>query len=148
LEYRHAFRIRAPLAAVAEFHFRSASLAAITPPPLIVRVQQAPALLHEGAEIEFTIWLGPLPMRWQARIEDVSSRGFTDRQLRGPFQEWNHHHAFVPLSEVETEVVDEIHATLRPHGVWGLVGWAMWLGLPALFAYRAWKTRRLLKAFR
>lgn len=145
MKYRHAFRIRASLVAVADFHFRSASLAAITPPPMIVRVHQAPALLHEGSEMDFTIWLGPLPMRWRARIEDVSPRGFTDRQLWGPFREWRHRHTFVPLSEVETEVVDEIHATLRPHIVWGPVGWAMWLGLPALFTYRARKTRRLLE---
>jgi hypothetical protein len=28
---------------------------------------------------------------------------------------------------------------------WGVIGLAMWLGLPFLFAFRAWKTRRLLE---
>ena len=36
-------------------------------------------------------------------------------------------------------------ASLKPHPVWGLVGLAMWLGLPLLFAFRGWKTRRLLE---
>ncbi len=112
---------------------------------MIVRVHQAPAFLHEGSEMDFTIWLGPLPMRWRARMEDVGPRGFTDCQLLGPFLEWRHRHTFVPLSEAETEVVDEVHAALRPHMFWGPVGLAMWLGLPALFIYRAWKTRRLLE---
>ena len=29
---------------------------------------------------------------------------------------------------------------------WGLVGVLMWIGMPALFAYRGWKTRRMLEA--
>jgi hypothetical protein len=33
---------------------------------------------------------------------------------------------------------------LRSHAIWGLVGLGMWLGLPGLFAFRAWKTKRML----
>ena len=112
---------------------------------MIVRMHQAPALLYEGCEMGFTIWLGPFPLHWRARVEDITPHGFIDRQLSGPFREWNHRHTFVSVSEAETEVVDEIHATLRPHIFWGVVGGAMGLGLPILFAYRTWKTRRLLE---
>jgi ligand-binding SRPBCC domain-containing protein len=142
--YKHRFEVNAPLAAVAEFHAQSASMGAITPPPVVVRIHRAPARLDDGDEMEFTMWLGPLPVRWLARIEDVSPTGFSDRQLSGPFGHWLHRHTFVPIDETTTAVVDEINLKLRPHLLWGLVGLGMRLGLPLLFAYRGWKTRRLI----
>jgi len=143
--YRHRFQVHAPLAQVAEFHNRAASMAAITPPPVVVRIQQSPALLAEGDEMDFTLWLGPFPVRWIAQIEAVSAIGFTDRQLRGPFTEWVHRHTFAVIDEQKTAVVDEIMLRLRSHPVWWVVGLGMRFSLPALFAYRAWKTRRMLE---
>ena len=145
MRYQHRFRLQAPLERVAEFHSRSASMAAITPPPILVRLQHAPAVLNEGDEMDFTLWLGPLPLHWLVRIEAVSTTGFSDRQLRGPFAEWVHRHTFLAVDEQTTEVVDEISLRLRPHPVWWLVGLGMRLGLPVLFAYRAWKTKRVLQ---
>lgn len=146
MKYRHQFRVRAPLPAVAEFHAQSASMGAITPPPISVRVTRAPARLREGDEMAFTMWLGPVPLKWVAHIENVSGRGFSDRQISGPFQEWTHRHTFAALSEATTEVRDEVQARLRKHVLWGAVGLAMWLGLPLLFAYRARQTRCLLES--
>jgi len=121
-------------------------MGAITPPPVVVRIRRAPARLDDGDEMDFTMWLGPLPLNWLARIEDVSPNGFTDRQLRGPFREWIHRHTFTPVDETTTAVVDEIELELRAHLWWGVVGLGMWLSLPLLFAYRGWKTRRLIQA--
>ena len=144
MTFRHRFTVRAPLPRVAEFHARSASMAAITPPPIIVRIHQSPDVLADGDEMAFTLWMGPLPIRWRARIEDVSGSGFTDRQLSGPFTEWVHRHTFVALDEQTTEVIDEVTTRLSRHPFWWLVGLGMRLGLPLLFAFRAWRTRRLL----
>jgi ligand-binding SRPBCC domain-containing protein len=94
--------------------------------------------------MEFSIRLGPLTIPWIARIEGVSLRGFTDRQLRGPFQQWQHRHSFKALDDASTEVYDEITATLDPRPLAFLLGLGMWLGLPLLFAYRARKTRSIL----
>ena len=146
MKYQHRFHVNAPLAAVAEFHAQSASMGAITPPPVVVRVHRAPARLDDGDEMDFTMWLGPLPVRWLARIEDVSPTGFTDRQMRGPFREWVHRHIFVPVDETTTAVVDKIELRLRPHPWWGLLGLGMWLSLPLLFAFRGWKTQRFIQA--
>lgn len=143
--FRHTFRVRAPLSDVACFHSNPASMAVITPPPVIVRFQQAPAQLGEGDEMRFTLWLGPLPLRWTARIEALSPAGFTDCQVRGPFRAWIHRHTFLPLDDHVTEVRDELSAELKRHPVWGPVGLSMWLSLPLLFAFRAWKTRRSLE---
>lgn len=144
MKYRHKFRVPASVERVAEFHRRSASMAAITPPPIVVKMRRSPAVLAEGNEMTFTMWLGPLPIHWLARIEAVSAAGFTDRQLRGPFTEWVHQHTFVAVDENTTDVLDEVTFQLRPHPFWGPVGLGMGLGLPVLFAFRAWKTKRML----
>ena len=145
MKYRHTFRVRAPLADVAGFHTSAASLKAITPPLIPMQLHQAPQRMGDGDEMGFTMWMGPLPVRWEARVEDVSPTGFLDRQVRGPFETWAHRHTFVQIAEDSTEVLDEVEASLKPHVLWSLVGLAMWLGLPLLFAYRGWKTRRLLE---
>jgi len=146
MKYRHTFRVKAPLAAVAEFHSRSASMPAITPPPMIVRVHAAPARLSSDDVMDFTLWAGPVPLRWVARIENASEAGFTDRQVRGPFARWTHRHTFVRVAADTTDVVDQVEAELKRHLFWGPIGLLMWIGMPALFAYRGWKTRRILEA--
>lgn len=161
-KYRHHFQVRAPLKAVADFHARSDSMGAITPPPVIVRVHHAPSRLSEGDEMDFTLWFGPFSLRWVARIEEVvrpegpsgnqdvvqaeemATASFADRQLRGPFDYWLHRHTFMAIDETTTMVIDEIELKFRRHPLWGLVGLGMWLSLPLLFAYRAWKTQQLL----
>jgi ligand-binding SRPBCC domain-containing protein len=145
MKFSHRFVVDAPLAEVAAFHSRSASMGAITPPPIIVQVHRAPTLLAEGDQMEFTLWLGPLPVRWLAQIEQVTLVSFVDRQVRGPFARWDHHHLFVPLDAARTEVIDEITVVLSSHPLWKAIGLSMWLGLPLLFAYRAWATRRALR---
>ena len=145
MKFQHRFRVRAPLAAVADFHSRADSMAAITPPLIPMQMQHAPPRLKEGDEMAFRMWLGPIPVSWRAVISQVSPTGFSDEQLEGPFRRWVHRHLFVPVDEHTTEVVDQVQATIKRHPWWGLVGLAMWLGLPLLFAYRGWKTRRLLE---
>lgn len=145
MKYVHRFRVRAGREAVATFHSSAASLKAITPPPIVMRVHAAPAHLGEGDTMDFTMWLGPIPARWVARIEDVSEAGFVDRQISGPFGAWVHRHTFQPVDELTTDVLDEVAAELHPALGWKLIGLGMWLGLPILFAFRGWKTRRILE---
>jgi ligand-binding SRPBCC domain-containing protein len=145
MNYRHRFQVHAPLAHVREFHSQSVSMGAITPPPLSVCLYHAPDVLGEGDEMDFSLGVGPISMRWVARIERVSPNGFTDRQVQGPFAEWSHRHSFNALDEQTTEVVDEITLRPRSNPWWWLVGMGMWAGLPFLFAFRASKTRRMLQ---
>ena len=145
MNYQHRFRVNAPVQDVADFHGRSAAVAAITPPPILVQVHKAPEHLAEGDEMDFTLWLGPLPIHWVACFEDVTATSFVDRQIRGPMRSWRHQHRFVAIDELTTDVVDEVDLEIRPHPIWGPVGLGMSLNLPVLFAYRAWRTRRLLE---
>lgn len=55
MKYRHQFRVPASIERVAEFHAHSASMAAITPPSIVVKLQRAPAVLADGDEMAFTM---------------------------------------------------------------------------------------------
>jgi hypothetical protein len=90
--------------------------------------------------------LGPLPIHWAARLENVTPSGFDDRLLRGPFAHWRHRHRFEALAPGRTKVIDEITFTLRLHPLWLPVGLVMTASLPLLFRYRAAQTSRLLQA--
>lgn len=143
---RNTYRVNAPLEQVAAFHQRSANMATITPPPILVRMHAAPEVLSEEDQMTFTLWLGPLPIHWSARIKNVSPYGFEDHQIDGPFQKWIHYHHFNRLDIASTEVEDEIHLQLNSKLPNLLIGVGMLLGMPLLFAYRGWKTRRLIES--
>ena len=142
--FRHEFTVAAPRAEVTHFHRRRQSLVEITPPPMVVQIQAGPEILSSGDELRFTLWLGPFPIRWHAAIEAVSDEDFADRQISGPFAHWVHRHTFLASGESLTTVRDEIEYAYKRHLVWGVVGRLFVLGLPVLFAYRGWKTKRLL----
>lgn len=144
MAFTHEFTVAAPREKVVQFHRARHSLAAITPPPLVVQIQESPEVLSSGDELRFTLWLGPFPIRWHAAIEAMSEAGFADRQISGPFDHWIHRHTFLASGEGLTTVRDEIEYVYRRHLLWGLVGRLFVIGLPVLFAYRAWRTRRLL----
>lgn len=144
MKYQHRFRVQAPLQAVAEFHSYPDAMAAITPPPIVVQVHSAPERVVEGQQMDFTMWLGPLPLRWQARFEDVTPTSFVDRMVQGPLRTWRHRHSFVAIDDHTTDVVDEVEVQPRVHPLWGPVGLGMALNLPVLFAFRQWQTQRLL----
>jgi ligand-binding SRPBCC domain-containing protein len=143
--YLHRFSVQAPIEAVAAFHQDSWALKQLTPPPLFVKFNQVEPLA-EGSVADFTMWLGPLPIRWVARHSEVDpQQGFTDTQTRGPFEVWIHRHRFESLDENTTEVIDHIQAKPGNHPLWGIVSRAMWLSLPLLFAYRTRQTRKALE---
>jgi ligand-binding SRPBCC domain-containing protein len=145
MNYHHRFRVKAPLASVAAFHYQQASLALITPPPIRVELHRIPEPFTSGGLMDFTLRFGPLPIRWQASLEEISENGFTDRQISGPFDEWVHRHSFIRVDDETTVVDDRISLRLKPNLLWGAVGLGFMLGLPFLFAFRGWKTRRLLE---
>ncbi|MDF1499333.1 MAG: SRPBCC family protein [Anaerolineales bacterium] len=144
MEHQSQFTVNAPVEAVRQFHQSANSLQEITPPLIPMTAVDAPDPLTEGAQIAFTLWFGPLPVRWTARIEDLDPNGFVDRQASGPFASWVHRHVFTALDRNKTRVDDHVTYKLKSNPFWWLVGGTMAIGLPLLFRYRAYKTRQIL----
>lgn len=137
------FRFTVPAApsAVREFHRDTSALRRLTPPPVLVQFHNIEPLA-EGSTSEFTLWIGPLPIRWTAVHRDVTDAGFTDIQAKGPAKKWEHTHSFVPLSDRETEIHEHIEYE-HQRGFWGLVTRLLFArpNLWGMFTYRKWITR-------
>lgn len=142
LRFRRAFKVEATPSVVSDYHRNTAVLRRLTPFPIIVQFQHVEAV-REGSTARFILWFGPVPVHWHARHYDVQmSQGFTDDLAAGPFRSWVHQHSFLSRPSGGTRVQDEIHAELGRGLFHGLVSRFMWLTLPILFAFRAWRTRR------
>jgi ligand-binding SRPBCC domain-containing protein len=138
------FTVNAPLADVREFHRDTSALKRLTPPPTIVQLHDVEPL-GEGSVSRFTLWVGPLPLRWTAVHRDVSERGFTDVQREGPAGKWEHTHTFRPLSAEQTEIQEHIDYAHKP-GFRGLITRLLFArpNLYLMFTYRKLVTRRYL----
>ncbi len=143
--FEYAFTVQAPLDAVRAFHHDTSALKRLTPPPTIVQLHRIEPLA-EGSVSEFTLWVGPLPLRWKAVHRDVSDHGFTDVQAEGPAAKWEHTHTFTALDEKTTEVREHVEYAHR-RGPWGWVTRVLFAkpNLQVMFAYRKWVTRRQLR---
>lgn len=139
--FDYRFTVNAPLVAVQRFHRDTRALKRLTPPPAYVQLHEVEPLA-EGSVSRFTIWAGPLPLRWKALHRDVSEHGFTDVQAEGPARKWEHTHTFRPLSDRETEIHEHVeyehHA--GPPGVLTRVLLSR-LNLRLMFTYRKLVTR-------
>lgn len=136
-----SFTVPASLAAVREFHRDTRALKRLTPPPTFVQLHSVEPLA-EGSVSRFTLWVGPLPLRWKAVHRDVGERGFTDVQAEGPAARWEHTHTFVPRAPDLTEIREHIEYEHK-RGFWGLVTRVLfsWPNLFLMFTYRKLVTR-------
>ncbi|MCB8983944.1 MAG: hypothetical protein H6659_08975 [Ardenticatenaceae bacterium] len=105
--FTYMFTVNAPLTAVSRFHHDTQALKTLTPPPIFVQIHHADPLA-DGAVAEFTMWFGPLPVRWTAVHSHVSETGFTDTQVSGPLQSWQHTHTFTAVSPTTTRIHEHI----------------------------------------
>lgn len=143
--FTYRTRIPAPIERVAAFHQDSRALKSLTPPPVVVQLHKVQPL-DEGSVTDFSLWFGPLPVRWVAVHSSVDPlHGFTDSQVRGPFAIWSHRHSFSSIDRENTWIADEIQASTKRHPFWWFFGQLMWLSLPFLFAYRGFAVRKALK---
>jgi ligand-binding SRPBCC domain-containing protein len=143
--FDYQFTVQAPLRAVRDFHHDTRALKKLTPPPTIVQLHSIEPLA-EGSVSRFTLWVGPLPLRWTALHRDVSPRGFTDVQMAGPARRWEHTHTFVPVDDQVTRIEEHIEYEHRAD-FWGLVTRVLFArpNLRLMFAYRKKMTRWCLR---
>lgn len=140
--FDYRFTVDAPLAAVSDFHHDTRVLKILTPPPVFVQVHHFDPL-SEGAVAEFTMWFGPIPVRWRAVHSNVSQNGFTDTQVEGPLKSWQHTHRFTAVSPTVTAVHEHIEYE-HDGGLRGLFSRLFFNrpGLYLLFTARKLITRR------
>ena len=139
------FMVKAPYEAVAFFHHNTNALRRLTPPPVFVQLHRVEPLA-ENSRSEFTLWFGPLPVRWQAVHSQVGPHGFTDRQARGPMKFWEHRHQWQAVDERTTMMDEQIqyehHSGLR--GLFSRLLFAPPL-LRLMLTYRKWVIRRAVE---
>lgn len=135
------FQVNATQQAVSDFHHDTRVLKKLTPPPVYVQVHQFEPLA-EGSRAEFTLWMGPLPIRWVAVHTDVGVHGFTDTQRSGPMTRWVHTHRFIPQGPDNTLVHEHIEYE-HPPGLKSLLTRFLFAkpNLYAMFTYRKLVTR-------
>ena len=143
--FQTSFTVDAPLEAVREFHGETGILKRLTPPPLFVQIHDF-GEMQEGMVADFTMWFGPVPVRWKAEHVNVSDAGFTDVQRVGPLATWAHTHTFSAETPTTTRIHEHIEYT-HPDGWRGLLTRAFFgkPGLVGLFQYRKLITRWSLR---
>lgn len=125
------------------FHSDPDALARLTPPPIIVRLHRDDRSSLTEGELEFTLWFGPIPVRWIARHEPGPTPvSFADRQVRGPLRAWRHEHLLEVVAggvRLTDRIVFE-HAAGGPWSIFTRLAFAR-INLRLLFLYRHMRTR-------
>jgi hypothetical protein len=135
----------ATLDRVFAFFADAANLETITPPWLGFRIRtRLPVAMRPGAQIDYTIRLGPLPMRWRTCIPVWEpGKRFVDVQERGPYAVWEHSHEFVPLGD--GVLMRDVVRYALPFGPLGTVAHALLVRalLARVFDFRFERVREL-----
>lgn len=142
------FTVNAPLSRVREFHHDTRALKRLTPPPTFVQIHEVEPLA-EGSVSRFTLWIGPLPLKWTAVHRDVSPVGFTDVQASGPAEKWEHTHTFSADSDQVTRIHEHIEFEHKS-GFAGVLTRVLFAqpNLYLMFTYRKLATRWHLRVSR
>ena len=84
-----------------EFFSDAFQLEQLTPEWLNFRIlTPAPIRICQGCLIDYSIRLRGIPIRWKTEISSWDPPfSFTDRQLKGPYQLWEHLHTFETVPE-------------------------------------------------
>lgn len=121
------------------FFSRPENLGAITPSKMGFRITELPDSMTDGALVSYRVRIGPLPIRWQTRIEAWRpGEGFVDSQIRGPYHCWWHEHRFIADGRERTIMEDRVLYT-PPLGIIGRIANSLFIKreLNAIFAHRA-----------
>ena len=140
--FEYQFTVDAPVKVVSQFHFQPNILQKLCPPLTWMQVHRFEPLA-DGSVAEFTMWLGPIPVRWQAVHSAVSAAGFTDTQVAGPMKRWVHTHSFTAISDHQSRVSEHIEFEHHrgPRGLWSRLLFPR-PALLLLFWFRCQATRR------
>lgn len=91
------------------WHERPQALMDLLSAHRFVRIERQTGGLEDGGCVVFSVGLGPLRMRWEARHYGyIPGRQFCDEQVRGPFRTWRHTHRIEPITAGQTLYEDRV----------------------------------------
>ena len=106
---------------VFRWHERPDALLDLLPSRRFVRIDGRTGGLRDGGAVAFSVGVGPVRMRWEARHYGyIPGERFCDEQIRGPFRIWRHAHRFVAVGTEQTLYEDRVEYAV-PGG--RLVSW-------------------------
>jgi len=140
-----SFTVDAPFEAVSEFHSHGSALKKLTPTYAQIHSMDP---LGEGSVTKFTVWAGPIPVRWTAEHSGITDSGFTDTQTEGPMQRWVHTHRYEPVDDDTTKVTEHVEYEFGSSAKDKIICVLMFNppALFGLFTYRKWRTRWALRS--
>ena len=138
--------INASTDAIWDFYLSHNAIKKLTPlftPMQVVKNES----LADNSITKMRIWLGPIPITWEAKHFDFDSKiGFTDMQTSGPMKFWIHRHEIKYINDRRSIIEDKIWYQ-HYKGINGILS-RIFFSKPAiyiLFKYRSWATRRAIK---
>jgi uncharacterized protein len=135
---RHTTAVKASLAEVFAFFAQPWNLGVMTPSAMRFRIVGEPPPMSRGLQIDYSLQVAGLPLRWRTRIEEWRPNElFIDSQERGPYQSWWHEHHF-RVAGAETVVEDRLYYA-PPLGAAGRGLNSLFVGpeLSRIFRFRA-----------
>ncbi len=132
--------------ALTAFHKDPKVFSRLVPPPLFAQIQRDDRTSLREGEIEFTLWLGPIPIHWLAQHQPgPTDTSFADQMVKGPMAYWRHEHIFESTAN-GTALTDRVTFAHHP-GLRGLLTHLLFDGIPLrlLFFYRHLRTRMALR---
>ena len=124
------------------WHARPGAFERLSPPWQRTRVIERSGDLEHHGTLVFEYRSGPLRGRWVAAHGDAEpGRRFSDRQLHGPFEAWEHTHSFLPAGPDRCVIEDHVEYRL-PLGAAGdvVAGHPFATMLERLFRFRHERT--------
>ncbi len=98
-----------PAADLFQWHERPDALLDLIPARRWVRIEEQVGGLRDGGRVIFSIGVGPLRVRWEARhFGYVPNTQFCDEQVRGPFAVWRHTHRIESIGPAESMYEDHV----------------------------------------
>ena len=124
------------------------NLEKITPPSLNFRVlKKTTDRIEKGTLIDYKLKINGIPIKWRTLITAWNPPySFSDQQLRGPYNKWDHTHNFTPLG-AGTLMEDRVIYKL-PLGLIGRI-FGMWYvkrNVNKIFNFRWDKVKEIFKA--
>lgn len=137
-------------ARVFSFFADAGNLERMTPPWLGFRIRTAlPISLGPGTRIDYSLRLGPVPVRWRTRIDFWEpEKRFVDLQEHGPYARWVHLHEFTPMGG--GVLMRDLVSYALPFGALGALAHAALVRalLARIFDYRFARARELFASTR